>query len=72
MSWRDDAPTEKQLTFIEAIYKIVNQGLSTEKVPKFNGTTKGEAFDYISKYKELYDDEPQLFLEDVIEDIGDH
>ena len=72
MSWRDDAPTEKQLTFIEAIYKTINQGLSIEKIPKFKGTTKGEACDYISKYKELYDDEPQLFLEDVIEDIGDH
>ena len=72
MSWRDDTPTEKQLAFIKIIYETVNWGLSVEKIPEFKGTTKGEACDYISKYRELYDDEPQLYLEDVIENIGDH
>lgn len=72
MSWRDDAPTAKQLAFIKVIYETVNHGICIDKIPAFEGKTKGEAYDYISKYKELYDDEPQLFLEDVMEDIGDH
>lgn len=71
-NWRNDAPTEKQLAFIEVIYKTVNQSICREKIPKFKGKTKGEACDYISKYKKLYDEEPQLYLEDVIENVGDH
>lgn len=48
MSWRDDKPTYKQLNFIKE--------LEDEYGEAFTGTTKGEAADYISKWKK-YDDE---------------
>lgn len=48
MSWRDDKPTYKQLNFIKE--------LEDEYGEEFTGTTKGEAADYISKWKK-YDDE---------------
>lgn len=45
MSWRDDKPTERQLEYIS---DMVEYG----GCPKFEGTTKGEAADYISRYKQ--------------------
>ena len=48
MSWRDDPITEKQddtIALIEA--SAVLQNIF---IPPFNGTTKGEACDYIGNY----------------------
>ena len=43
-NWRNDKPTKKQLDYIKRI--------EIDAHCKFNGTTKGEACDYISKYKD--------------------
>lgn len=48
MSWRDDEITKKQKDYIDSI-----QEFSCYPLPKFDGTTKGEAADYIEKYGEL-------------------
>lgn len=47
-NWRDEPITEKQLQYI---YDI--QEFSIIDLPYFNGTTKGEACDYIEKYREF-------------------
>ena len=44
---REDKPTQKQLDFIRDIEEF---GVGT---PKFTGTTKQEASEYISKYKNM-------------------
>ena len=46
-NWRDLPPTEKQLEYISNIEEF---GVQT---PKFTGTTRGEASDYIDKYKDM-------------------
>ena len=46
-SWRDLPPTEKQLEYIS---NIEEYGVGT---PRFTGTTKQEASEYISKYKDM-------------------
>ena len=43
-----EAPTKKQLEFIEAIEQH-------SSAPIFKGKTKQEASDYISKYKDLFE-----------------
>lgn len=48
MKWREDAITDKQRKCIEEM-----QEFSYYPLPKFNGTTKGEASDYINKFSEL-------------------
>lgn len=48
MSWRDDEITKKQKDYIALI-----QEFSYYPLPEFDGTTKGEASDYIDKYGEL-------------------
>lgn len=48
MTWRDDPITDKQAKFIEVI-----QEYSYYNPPRFTGTTKGEAADYIGKYGKL-------------------
>ena len=46
MSWKDDKPTYKQLNYIKF--------LEDDYGVKFNGTTKGEASDFIDKcYKDF-------------------
>ena len=45
MSWRDDKPTYKQLNMIK--------DLQDEFGEEFNGTTKGEASDYIDKWMKV-------------------
>lgn len=45
MDWRNDPITKKQKEYIEEM-----QEKSELPLPKFNGTTKGEASDYISTY----------------------
>ena len=47
-SWRDDPITQKQREFIEGAMDY-----SPYPLPKFEGTTKGEASDWISKYGRL-------------------
>ena len=44
-NWRNDPPTEKQMMYIRIIEGIIPE--------KFKGTTKGEACDYISAFKEI-------------------
>lgn len=56
MSWRDEPPTEKQLEFINGIYCTINNTPYVDKIPRFTGTTKGEASDYITRYKESYEE----------------
>ena len=46
--WRKDKITEKQLNYIHEM-----QEFSEYRLPDFNGTTKGEARDYIDKYFKL-------------------
>lgn len=48
MSWRDDPMTEKQKQCIEDMMEFSNYPL-----PRFTGSTKGEAADYIDRYAEL-------------------
>lgn len=43
-SWRDGKPTLKQLNLIEEM-----QEYSDFPLPSFNGTTRGEAHDWIQK-----------------------
>jgi hypothetical protein len=44
--WRDKPATEKQLGYIEFIQEFAYSA------PRFDGTTRGEASDYINKYVE--------------------
>ena len=46
--WRKDEITEKQKSYIADM-----QEFSEYPLPVFNGTTKGEAADYINKYTKL-------------------
>lgn len=46
--WRNDKPTEKQIDCINAMMEF-----SCYSIPRFTGTTKGEACDYISKWGKL-------------------
>ena len=48
MGWRDDPITEKQKECIQDMIEF-----SDYPLPKFIGTTKGEASDYIDKYGKL-------------------
>ena len=48
MSWRNKPITEKQKECITAM-----QEFSHYPIPIFNGTTRGEASDYIDEYGEL-------------------
>jgi len=41
--WRNDKPTDKQLELIKEMQKLNN-------IPVFEGTTKGDACDYIRRY----------------------
>lgn len=45
MNWRDKEPTKKQLDLIRDI-----EDYSPYMPPKFKGTTRGEAADYIDKH----------------------
>ena len=47
-NWRNDPITDRQKTCIEAMMEF-----SAYNIPKFTGTTKGEASDYIDKYGKL-------------------
>ena len=47
-NWRNDKITEKQMKYI-----IEMNEFSDFPLPKFLGTTKGEASDYINKYQQL-------------------
>ena len=46
--WRDDPITDKQKQCIEDM-----QEFSYYPIPRFTGTTKGEAADYINEYGKL-------------------
>lgn len=46
--WRDEPATEKQLRYCDEIYEN-----SEYSPPRFTGTTKGEASDYIEKHANL-------------------
>ncbi len=48
MGWRDDPITDKQKMLIEDMMEF-----SDYPLPRFTGTTKGEASDYIDKYGKL-------------------
>lgn len=47
-SWRNDKITEKQKQLIDDMMEF-----SSYPIPRFTGSTKGEASDYIDKYVEL-------------------
>lgn len=47
-NWRDDLITDKQKMLIDDMMEF-----SAYPLPKFTGTTKGEASDYIDKYGKL-------------------
>lgn len=46
--WKNEPATEKQLAYIAEM-----QEFSTFPIPKFTGTTKGEACNYIDKYSKI-------------------
>lgn len=48
MNWRDKEMTEAQKQLIADMNEF-----SSYPLPKFTGTTRGEASDYIDKYREL-------------------
>ena len=52
MKWQDKEITEKQKGRINKIQKQ-----ATKPIPKFNGTTRGEAQKYITKYS-IYEQTP--------------
>lgn len=47
-NWRDEAITEKQQAYIAEM-----QEFSQYPLPEFTGTTKGEAADYIDRWRKL-------------------
>ena len=49
-SWRDEPMTANQKRYIE----IIQECMALYGLGEFNGTTKGEASDYISRYKASY------------------
>ena len=51
--WRDDPITEKQQQFIECAMEF-----SPYPVPRFNGTTNGEASDWIDRYGRIATENP--------------
>lgn len=55
MNWRDKEITEKQMNLIEYIMEF-----SYFNPPKFVGTTRGEASDYINKYAKLAFEDPTV------------
>ena len=48
MSWRDEKITEQQLNYIAMMEEF-----SEYPLPRFTGTTKGEASDYIKKWEKI-------------------
>lgn len=48
MNWRDEEITEKQKNYIITMIEY-----SEYPLPPFEGTTKGEASDYIKKYSKM-------------------
>ena len=48
MKWKQEPITEKQKDYIQMM-----QEFSCYPLPRFTGTTKGEASDYIERYGEL-------------------
>lgn len=44
--WRSDPVTEKQKNFINELYKYDE----LNRIPKFTGKTKGEAYDFMNAY----------------------
>lgn len=48
MNWKDEKATEKQLNYIAEMIEF-----SEYPLPKFEGTTKGEASEYISRWSEV-------------------
>lgn len=48
MDWRDKPITDKQKELINDMMEF-----TAYPIPKFNGTTRGEAADYIDKYGKL-------------------
>ena len=55
MNWRDKEITEKQMNLIECIMEF-----SYFSPPKFVGTTRGEASDYINKHVKLAFEDPMI------------
>lgn len=64
-TWRNDPVTKRQLETICAMRE--EAGMSDAFVPEFTGTTKGEASDWINKYKS----EIHYSAYDLHEDAGD-
>lgn len=48
MAWRDEPATELQLAYIAEM-----QEFSPYPIARFNGTTRGDASDYIDRWKEM-------------------
>lgn len=46
--WRNDPATKKQLAYIEEM-----QEFSDFPIPRFTGSTKGEASDYIDRWSKM-------------------
>jgi hypothetical protein len=47
LTWRDKKPTKKQLDYIAYIQEFD----AYQNVPAFKGATRGEACDFINKYR---------------------
>ena len=48
MNWREKEPTQKQIEYIQSMMEF-----SGYPIPRFTGTTRGEASDYIDKYEKI-------------------
>ena len=48
MNWREKEPTQKQIECIKSMMEF-----SDYPIPRFTGTTRGEASDYIDKYGKI-------------------
>lgn len=64
MAW-NDAPTDRQLAWIEDIEDYSAQ------IPKFSGSTRKDAADYIDRYGKLVRDLKEIEFESAHGDWGD-
>lgn len=53
MTWRDEPPTQRQLCHIAELNEF-----SPYPLPPFDGTTKGEASDYIDRWTKMAHENP--------------
>ena len=49
MSWQEEPITKRQKFFVDRIW--IDGMMNGAPIPRFNGTTKGEASEYINMYR---------------------